>query len=344
MELTQIPSSIRAWLQARGISDAIIDSRKLSWDGKRIVIPIFDKDGNVLFNKYRRDPEDNFSDAPKYLYDRGACAALYGIDQTFGSPVHLCEGELDALRMMSGGYTALSTTGGSGTFLPEWVEMLKDKEVVICYDNDEAGVKGALKVHQQLPNARIVVIPREEDVKDVTDYLKKHSWADFGVLVYNAKHYHFPTEPLPPYEKKALSKVVLDLRMTLEAIALDLRKANRENWPDYDILEQLRRLLLARYDHFQHLLKTFDRHGVTDGSRVQQARSVPITRYIEFSKQGFARCLWHEEKTASMKYNGEKAAKPNSVKCFGCGFSGDVIDVVMKLKGCTFKEAVDQLV
>lgn len=58
------------------------------------------------------------------------------------------------------------------------------------------------------------------------------------------------------------------------------------------------------------------------------AKAVPISEYIEFNKQGFAKCLWHgNERTGSMKWYKDK----NHVYCFSCQRKWDVIDVVMKL-------------
>lgn len=48
---------------------------------------------------------------------------------------------------------------------------------------------------------------------------------------------------------------------------------------------------------------------------------------IDVNRAGFTRCLWHNEKTASLKiYPGDRG-----YHCFGCGQSGSCIDLVMKL-------------
>jgi len=66
-----------------------------------------------------------------------------------------------------------------------------------------------------------------------------------------------------------------------------------------------------------------------------RAKTRPITDFINF-KGGFAKCLWHDEKTGSMKYYANK----NHVHCFGgCG-KHDVIDIVMALQNVDLKEAV----
>ncbi len=53
----------------------------------------------------------------------------------------------------------------------------------------------------------------------------------------------------------------------------------------------------------------------------------------------FIKCLYHQEKTASMSLN----AKDNYFKCFGCNRSGDVIELVQKVTGLSFPEAIKYL-
>ena len=67
----------------------------------------------------------------------------------------------------------------------------------------------------------------------------------------------------------------------------------------------------------------------------ERAKLVPVDSLIQFTR-GFAPCIWHDEKSPSMKHY----RKNNKVHCFGCGKGGDVIDVVQQLKGCDVKEAV----
>ena len=48
---------------------------------------------------------------------------------------------------------------------------------------------------------------------------------------------------------------------------------------------------------------------------------------VDVDRGGFTRCLWHNEKTGSLKiYPGDRG-----FHCLGCGVSGSVIDLVMKL-------------
>ena len=50
-------------------------------------------------------------------------------------------------------------------------------------------------------------------------------------------------------------------------------------------------------------------------------------------------CPWHDDKTPSLSVDRTKGL----YNCFGCGESGDVFNLVMKMKGLDFKEACNYL-
>lgn len=70
---------------------------------------------------------------------------------------------------------------------------------------------------------------------------------------------------------------------------------------------------------------------------ITRAREFPIDQLIEFNRAGFARCIWHQEKTPSMHLKG------NHVYCFSCQHHGDAIEVYMQIHGVDFKNAVRHL-
>lgn len=57
---------------------------------------------------------------------------------------------------------------------------------------------------------------------------------------------------------------------------------------------------------------------------------------IRVNKSGFALCPFHAEKTPSMKLY----PKTDSFYCFGCGASGDVINLVQRLFNINFRQAI----
>lgn len=65
--------------------------------------------------------------------------------------VYLVEGEKDMLIARENGINAYTLTGGAGVVPNEFViNSFKDKEIVLCYDNDEAGVNGMRKLCKTL--------------------------------------------------------------------------------------------------------------------------------------------------------------------------------------------------
>jgi hypothetical protein len=65
-----------------------------------------------------------------------------------------------------------------------------------------------------------------------------------------------------------------------------------------------------------------------------------VSDYIELKRTGkvyMGRCPFHDDRKPSF------AVYPDGYKCFGCGASGDVINFIMEIRGCDFKEALEIL-
>jgi hypothetical protein len=75
------------------------------------------------------------------------------------------------------------------------------------------------------------------------------------------------------------------------------------------------------------------------GLNIARAKEYPISRLIEINRAGFAKCPFHNEKTASLKV----WEKENRWYCFGCNERGDVIDLYMKMNNVDIKTAVKSL-
>lgn len=56
---------------------------------------------------------------------------------------------------------------------------------------------------------------------------------------------------------------------------------------------------------------------------------------ITVNRNGFCKCVFHSEDTASMKIY------PKSFYCFGCGKGGDIINFVKDYQGIPFKDACE---
>lgn len=70
--------------------------------------------------------------------------------------------------------------------------------------------------------------------------------------------------------------------------------------------------------------------------QIAHAREHPIGNLVKVTR-GMAKCPFHPDNTASMD------CRKNFYHCYGCGAQGDVIDLVMKLEGLTFVQAITRL-
>lgn len=296
-----------SWLHRRGITDEILSLFSVTtYDhptiGECIKIPF-----SPTHSKYRRDPRHDVK--PKYLYDAGGTVTLYGADHLTAAHTHvvITEGELDALVLWSMNIPAVSSTGGAMSFKAEWADTLKDiKDIYLCFDNDGAGAEGMVRVLKHLPHARVIFIPEQPGVKDISDFVGRGG--DFRALMQSAKVY--PT----------LAAVLEDM---------EIRKGQ---WLPVRFHE-------CFVDANQpKTLPTTNPSPYTGSDEVLRAKNYPLTNLMTFT-QFKACCPFHNEKTASFHYY----AKTNSAHCFGCGKTADAIDVYRAIHHCSFKSAVSDL-
>ena len=177
-----LPTHIRQYLNARGITDAVADEYKLGWGkfyGKQwITIPIKNIEGNFSFFKLRQDPNQG---KEKVTYPKGIEAQIYDWEMlaTEKERVVVCEGELDRLALLSKGIIAVTGTHGAMTFKEEWIEKFNNiKKVYICYDNDDTGRKGSERIVRMMEvignEIFIITLPNElAKGDDITDYFLK---------------------------------------------------------------------------------------------------------------------------------------------------------------------------
>lgn len=217
-----LPERLRRYLNGRGISDAVIDLHQLGWDGNRITIPILDRQGVLVFFKLAKDPDDT-RPGPKIITSPGGHVELYGWERVLARPCRLivCEGEFDRLVLESHGIAAVTSTGGAGSFRPEWVEDLSAvPELYLCFDRDDAGGRGALRAAQLLPHAKIVALPDEVGpAGDITDYFVRlgHSREDFEELLAAATPAPARAE-MPISIPRPVMKTMSELKIRIEAV------------------------------------------------------------------------------------------------------------------------------
>lgn len=194
--LLGIPALTNWLLEQRGLTQETIKRFKLGHDGQRYFIPIVGTHGDYV-NVRRYKPGADASD--KMLSWRAGFgnARLFPLSfRDTDDPVYLFEGEMDTLLAQQCGLNAVTTTGGAGTWREQWNTEFAGRDVVICYDEDAAGRRGAQNVAHAIrlhaASIKIVRIPLSEPVgADFTDYIVKHGHTvgDFLTLVEQAPLY-----------------------------------------------------------------------------------------------------------------------------------------------------------
>jgi DNA primase len=179
LELMASPGAV-AYLEGRGVDAAMIDAWGLGLNGRRIMVPIRDRQGRVIaFTGRALDPGTmpKWKNSPgDLLYDKGR--VLFGLDMAAqairetGAAV-VVEGQLDVLQMHRAGFA--HTVAASGTALSvEQVETLRRhgaRTVVLAFDGDAAGQRAALRALETLREVvlseaiavRILTLPEGED-------------------------------------------------------------------------------------------------------------------------------------------------------------------------------------
>lgn len=290
-----------AWLTANKIAPQVREIFNIFFTDK-IVFPVYDIDGNFLFNKYRRNPLTE--EGPKYTYDFGGKVTLYGYHLAKEhDTILITEGEKDCLVSWSHNIPAITSTGGALSFQENWIDLLKDKNIIIGLDNDKAGYDGLVKILDMLPNARILLLPDIPNVKDISDYV--NMGGNLTELINTARHF------------KDISEVKED---RIKRIAY----FQSVGFHDAYIKKH------TKVNNYTGERKTFS------SDKVMNAKGYPVSQLLSFDKKGKTKCPFHNEKTESFQYY--KAT--NSCYCFGCGKYADAIDIYKQIHSCTFTEAV----
>lgn len=304
----------------RKLSQTVIKMAGLDVYQGRLKIPVYDEKGNYKFSKFRKAPWDT-SDAPKYMYEKGASVSLYGIDH-LSDDIVICEGELDALALLSCGINACTSTGGSMSFQEEWAPLFDGKNVTIMYDNDDAGIRGAVKTAFIIKKFTYRWVPPRLG-KDVSDVLIQTDHDTLKQIMQFQEKLEFD---IPELSKK---KDLLAYRTHLRAWSRTMTNGSIGYKFIWGIITELNQRIAER--------KTKRVLMGLEGDDVARARQYPIENIIEV-RQGFAKCPFHSEKTGSLK-----VYKDNHAFCFGCHKRADAIDIAKVVWGLDFKSAVERL-
>ena len=141
---------------------ALLVSPGESW----VAIPLRDSRGSIVNVRFRRLPSDEASGS-KYRVCAGRPLPLFNSERLGGEDPIVCEGELDVVALYEYGWkeSVVSGTGGAGTWREEWLDLLEpSSSLLLCYDDDDAGDKGATALAAKLGPYRCsrVRLPRND--------------------------------------------------------------------------------------------------------------------------------------------------------------------------------------
>jgi twinkle protein len=196
-------SAVRDWLHSRGLTDDTIAAFKVAEqtrDGKAFAVFPYLRDGELVNVKYRSVTEKR-----EMRQEGGAEPCLFGwhLIEPRARAVAITEGEIDAMTLHQAGIPALSVNAGAGNH--QWIENDWDRlerfsEIFVCFDDDEAGQKGAREVVQRLGIERCK--PVKFGAKDANQWLMDGAGGeDFHAALRDAK-------PLDPDELVSIAEFV----------------------------------------------------------------------------------------------------------------------------------------
>jgi twinkle protein len=178
-------------LTDRRISRETCEKYKCFLDGEDVIFGYTSKDGVLCATKTRKPTKDFI------IQGDWKTAGLYGqsLFSAGGKYVTIVEGELDALagyQLLGSKWPVVSIRNGASGALKdckaqyEWLSTFEN--IVICFDNDEAGIKASNQV-AELFGAKAKVFKHATGQKDACDYQRQGLNKEFGDLWWNADQF-----------------------------------------------------------------------------------------------------------------------------------------------------------
>lgn len=177
---TTLSVEARNLAHSLGISDAVIDELNIANNTEgTLLFPVFMMGKLIDIRAYTP------GGTPKIKSRPGALSGeIIPLDLWQNTPLNkmtlICAGEKDMATTRSHGFNAITITGGEMA-LPFSPQMFKDRNVVILYDHDNAGLLGANRLASYLldycKSVRVCTKFHEicvEDKEDMTDYWNKY--------------------------------------------------------------------------------------------------------------------------------------------------------------------------
>lgn len=188
------------YLQARGLTKEFIIKFRLGYGGKSlfgqngIAFPYIEK-GKVVSIKYKIPKKNGSKDYRRWkdlATGQKSKATLFKVDSLKGDETAIvCEGEEDCIILDQLGYeNVVSIPNGCQSVNGPFLDPLEPfKEIIIIFDNDEAGRAGAEKLAASLGKERCRIATLPPGAKDPTEFMIAGREQDIREAIENAKGY-----------------------------------------------------------------------------------------------------------------------------------------------------------
>lgn len=209
------------------LSESTIEELKLGiftddFGRPNLAIPVI---YNGVVMDLRRYNLRGYPNVPKIMSDKGADAGFvipFDIWKKADDPTYVFEGEKDMMLARELGINAITLTGGANAIPNEYVKnSFKDREIIICYDNDDAGRKGAEKLYLSIKDiAKSVKYVNigdvvEENKEDFFDMIVKYGKDAMDFFLLDVHEFNIEEEDTRKYDtiKEALANNKIKKRL-----------------------------------------------------------------------------------------------------------------------------------
>ena len=179
----------------------VVDKLQVGWNVEcnRYVFPIFRINGEIVNVKQHKD-----------FQTKGATATLYPLNLASSyddSYVVICEGEKDAITLISNRIPALTSTGGANSIPKNISTLRRFSRRYLCLDNDNSGRIGTdkwiVRLYQLDPTLHVRVCDLAGHTNgDVTDYFlskEKNRNKFISEILEKSRYAHRPYTDIPPF-------------------------------------------------------------------------------------------------------------------------------------------------
>ncbi len=183
-------SLVDSYCKSRELSRKTLEKFRIGFDSQKnaIAFPYYAK-GSLISIKYKTKKQDGSKFITRWKPTDSqeltkTESTLFNVDSLFGNEtVYIVEGEEDCMVLAEAGMkNVVSIPNGAQSCVGDYLNAVEPfEDIVICFDNDEAGQNGARKLAEALGEnrCRIAELPRDlpvgssgEMAKDITDFAR----------------------------------------------------------------------------------------------------------------------------------------------------------------------------